>query len=253
MNDAPARLVVLRGLSPNEEFALIQAKTVIGRGPMNEIVLTDPEISRRHAQIIRQGENYAIEDLGSTNGTFVNQLRVTALTPLNHGDNIDFGESVTLTFLATTADSAPAFPTYDEYDEFAGDTLMEPYSEMPPLPAAVADRRVVEPDDFAFPQPARGRESPNRRRWLISCGCATLTIVFLCAALLFFLDAYDQGRLLYCGGLRPFFELLLGPFGFSPACAPNSTLIPLLPSPFLLPPSAFLLPPSAFLLPPSAF
>lgn len=226
MSDAPARLVVRRGLSPNEEFALTQAKTVIGRGPMNDIVLTDPEISRRHAQVVRQGESYALEDLGSTNGTFVNQLRVATLTPLNHGDNIDLGESVTLTFLATTADSAPAFPAYDEYDEFAEDTLMEPYPEAPPLPAGHTGRHVVEPDDFAFPQPQRGSGGvPNRRRWLIGCGCASLAAIFLCAALLFFLDAYDQGRLLYCGPLRPLFAVLLGPVGFSPACDPNPAFI----------------------------
>jgi hypothetical protein len=59
----------------------------------------------------------------------------------------------------------------------------------------------------------------NRRRWVLGCGCGCLLVVFLCMATLFFLDSYEQGRLLYCGPLQPLFEMLLDPLGFSPACA----------------------------------
>jgi hypothetical protein len=76
-------------------------------------------------------------------------------------------------------------------------------------------------DELAEPGPveAKPEKGSNRRRWMLGCSCGCLLMVFLCTATLFFLDAYDQGRLLYCGPIQPFFELILGPFGFSPACA----------------------------------
>jgi predicted component of type VI protein secretion system len=53
-----------------------------------EIVLADPEVSRRHATIRTLDDSFAIEDLGSTNGTFVNGQRLTGVSALKHGDMI---------------------------------------------------------------------------------------------------------------------------------------------------------------------
>ncbi len=65
---------------------------VIGREGC-EIVVADPEVSRRHAQIRSLDDTLAIEDLGSTNGTFVNAQRLTGLSELNDGDVIKIGNS----------------------------------------------------------------------------------------------------------------------------------------------------------------
>src|SRR3954468_21410111 len=66
---------------------------VIGRESV-EIVLADPEVSRRHAAIRAHGDGVAIEDLGSTNGTFVNDQRLTGLVPLKSGDTVRLGNTV---------------------------------------------------------------------------------------------------------------------------------------------------------------
>src|SRR3954467_5884620 len=66
---------------------------VIGREGV-EIVLADPEVSRRHAAIRRSGAGVAIEDLGSTNGTFVNDRRITGGGVRSAGDAVRFGNAV---------------------------------------------------------------------------------------------------------------------------------------------------------------
>ena len=63
----------------------------IGRGEENEIRLFDPEVSRVHAAIYRYDEGYAINDLGSANGTFVNGHRITEATWIIPGDRVQMG------------------------------------------------------------------------------------------------------------------------------------------------------------------
>ena len=59
-----------------------------------DINLDDSEVSRRHAEIRTSGGSLGIEDLGSTNGTFVNEKRITGLTVLSNGDTVRVGGTV---------------------------------------------------------------------------------------------------------------------------------------------------------------
>src|SRR2546423_1593687 len=59
-----------------------------------DVNLMDPEVSRRHAAIRDEGGSLAIEDLGSTNGTFVNGQRITVVTVLRDGDSVRLGNTV---------------------------------------------------------------------------------------------------------------------------------------------------------------
>ncbi|MCZ7673619.1 MAG: FHA domain-containing protein [Chloroflexi bacterium] len=95
-----AHLVVQLGPQPGQTFDITAAQITIGRSPANEISIPDPEISRKHARLVRQGAEYAVEDLGSTNGTFVNDRRIVGLTPLHDGDIIEPGEAVRLLYEA---------------------------------------------------------------------------------------------------------------------------------------------------------
>ena len=65
---------------------------VIGRLPKCEVVLNDPNVSRRHAEVVRQGDEIVLRDLGSTNGVKVNGTRVQS-TILYNGDEISIGTS----------------------------------------------------------------------------------------------------------------------------------------------------------------
>ncbi len=84
-------LIVRAGGDAGERFALDADLTRLGRHPDSEIVLDDITVSRRHAEVHRTAEGYAVADSGSLNGTYVNQERVERAT-LRHGDEVQVGK-----------------------------------------------------------------------------------------------------------------------------------------------------------------
>lgn len=197
INDTPAFLVVERGPNPGQEFSLEQSIASIGRSADNDIVLNDPEVSRHHARIVRQGSIFSLEDLGSTNGTYLNSQRLTGPTPLADGDIVGFGETIRTRFSRHSQAEPPPMPAWEE--PAAG-------LEVPLPPTAVP----------AAPETPPAARSP-RNALLIGLIALLLACCF-CGLLILALDSYNQGQLLYCGGLRPFWELILGPFSFNPIC-----------------------------------
>jgi len=83
----------LRDPSRQEHF-LEQAVTRLGRAVENEIVIVSKRASREHAHIRRDGRRTFLDDLGSTNGTFLNGERVMGSMQLRDGDQISIGEVV---------------------------------------------------------------------------------------------------------------------------------------------------------------
>ena len=79
---------VLRGRQG--DYQLTEPVTVIGRSRRCDIVLTDPNVSRQHAEVRRQDDGFMLMDLGSTNGTRVNRRDVKQVV-LQHGDRIELG------------------------------------------------------------------------------------------------------------------------------------------------------------------
>ena len=92
------RLVLKSGANAGQTFPLDAPEMTIGREPSNEIVVTDPEVSRRHARLYLQGQNYVIEDNGSTNGTSVNGQRLVGPYILRPGEMVTLGENTHLLF-----------------------------------------------------------------------------------------------------------------------------------------------------------
>jgi pSer/pThr/pTyr-binding forkhead associated (FHA) protein len=88
------RLVVERapGHDPGMIYDL-DGDIVLGRGDRAEIRLEDPFASARHARIYEQGASVVIEDLGSTNGTYLNEELLQTQRPLHPGDRIRIGDS----------------------------------------------------------------------------------------------------------------------------------------------------------------
>jgi hypothetical protein len=101
------RLIVRRGPQPNQVFELDEDVINLGRDITNHIVINDREVSRHHLRLMRGSDGYTIEDLGSTNGTFVNGKRVTGATPLSNGDLLGLGETVTLLYEIVGSDAPP--------------------------------------------------------------------------------------------------------------------------------------------------
>jgi FHA domain len=71
----------------------VRPGTTVGR-IRSDIVLPDPQVSRRHAVFHQIGAGLGVEDLGSQNGTYVNGRRIEGVTSLNEGDSIRFGGTV---------------------------------------------------------------------------------------------------------------------------------------------------------------
>ncbi len=66
---------------------------ILGRGDQAEIRLEDPFASSRHARLLRQGGIVVLEDLGSTNGTYLNEELLSGPQPLHAGDRVRIGDS----------------------------------------------------------------------------------------------------------------------------------------------------------------
>jgi hypothetical protein len=88
------RLIVERapGHSPGMEYDIGEG-AVLGRGDQAEIRLEDPFASSRHARLLRQGGIVVLEDLGSTNGTYLNEELLSGPQPLHRGDRVRIGDS----------------------------------------------------------------------------------------------------------------------------------------------------------------
>ena len=106
MVEIPHRLVVKAGPNPGSAFDLSKEVTLIGRDVTNDISLGDAEVSRQHARLTRTPGGYVLEDLGSTNGSFVNGERLVAPRVLATGDLLGMGENVTLSFEGTSPETA---------------------------------------------------------------------------------------------------------------------------------------------------
>lgn len=79
-------------LPSGDRFSLTDAVVTVGRHPDCNLVLADPNVSRNHAELRPQGDRYAVVDLGSTNGTRVNGVRVDTQV-LQDGDEVSFGNT----------------------------------------------------------------------------------------------------------------------------------------------------------------
>jgi signal transduction histidine kinase len=101
-------LIVIKGADEGKQFELTGDLLGIGRDASNRIRLTDTEASRRHAELVRSPEGYRILDVGSANGTYVNNLSVRDLL-LEPADQIQIGQSV-LVYSAGPAAGRTASP-----------------------------------------------------------------------------------------------------------------------------------------------
>ena len=100
-----ALLVVRRGPNVGARFLLDADLTTVGRHPEVEIFLDDVTVSRRHAEFLRDGTSFAVKDLGSLNGTYLNGERITGTVALADGAEVQVGK-FRLTFYASRVDLA---------------------------------------------------------------------------------------------------------------------------------------------------
>lgn len=119
------KLIVQSGEEKGQIVYLSGQEITIGRDPGNGFVLSDKRVSRRHARLFKEGENYILEDLKSVNGTRVNQMSV-ARQILNPGDEIQLGE-VVMVFLTKGQNDGPSSQPTDSKIE------KSPFSKSAPI------------------------------------------------------------------------------------------------------------------------
>jgi len=111
MDSQSFQLVIRSGPEPGKVFDLLGEVVTIGREIGNDIVISDPEVSRKHARLQAQEGGYIIEDAGSMNGTYVDGQRLLGPHILRPGELIMFGESVGMVYEVSQFDQDATIPS----------------------------------------------------------------------------------------------------------------------------------------------
>src|SRR5215210_2654163 len=90
----PRVLVVTQGNQAGQSAALSDGVIMIGRGADCQIILNDDYVSTRHARVVSGENGIYVEDLGSTNGSYVNGQRITAPTTITMSDTVRIGKTI---------------------------------------------------------------------------------------------------------------------------------------------------------------
>jgi hypothetical protein len=151
-----AHLIMLQGPHPEKIFRLAEEEITLGREMQNAIVISDPEVSRKHARLRRTEAGYTIEDLGSTNGTFVNGARITRAVPLADGDRVSLGETIQLVY-------QERLPARDQTMVAGVGAATPPLgdAEIPEEPAAPIEAPAEPPVQAVPPPPSEPMEPPE--------------------------------------------------------------------------------------------
>ena len=126
------QLTMRSGPNPGTVYALDGDQISIGRDSSNEISVNDAEVSRRHARLTFQGGKYVLEDMGSTNGTFVNGQRLTGPRVLKSGEVVSLGEQIV--FVYEAVDSDPGATMVSPRNPRRLDLLLRRHRRHKPLP-----------------------------------------------------------------------------------------------------------------------
>ncbi|MFO0896439.1 MAG: ATP-binding protein [Pirellulales bacterium] len=105
-------LFVIRGRNQGARFELTEELSSLGRDGSSDLQVNDTEVSRRHAQLRRDGGHYLLSDLGSSNGTYLNGRRIEDEQPLASGDQVQIGG----TLMLYTGPSQPAAGLTEQID-----------------------------------------------------------------------------------------------------------------------------------------
>jgi len=185
------KLIVKTGDEINKSFDLIKDKNIVGRDPESDIVIDDIEISRNHLVITMEGETFQIEDLNSTNGTFLNGKKLKKLTDIKNGDLISLGENHVLEFVVEKIDEVPEPSQLDQDEE---ETIKVEDSQKERAPKIKPDKNNRKKKILS--QKAGDQKKPT---WIVILLAALAFIVIFCVIPLIVIDATDQWCNLFAG------------------------------------------------------
>jgi predicted component of type VI protein secretion system len=186
MSSSEFRMIVRTGPNPGTVFELTKEVSLIGRDVTNDVVVGDAEVSRQHSRLTRTPGGYVLEDLGSTNGTFVNGERLVAPRVMNPGDLVALGETVSLTFDATSPEAAA--------------TVAQPAATAEPAKKApgAGAQPAAQAQPAAPPISAEEASQPEKKGgkpWLLA-GVGCFVLILVCGGFVWFMD-YFYPQVLY--------------------------------------------------------
>lgn len=212
MSGTQYQLVVRKGPTVGEIIPLDLPIMTLGRDPVADAVINDPEISRQHTRLIRTPNGFSIQDLGSTNGTFVNGERIGGEpVDLEPNQTISMGSGVTLIYEIVLPDTADLNEVDDYSVETAVDTdpadafFYTPADDEPPVPYEEPDYEASEPiayNDQYEPEPPVENKPNNQQRNLIIV-FSLFFILCCCCSFLAFMWFYGGDWMLEQMGLIP--------------------------------------------------
>ncbi len=179
MTDSKPQIVMRSGPIPGASYYLDKPEVSIGRDLANDIPVPDSEISRRHARFIVKVDGVYIEDLGSTNGTFLNGVRLSAPKRLANGDLVTLAENTVMSFeWEQAAQVADKLPTYSAYAEQPEPVYTEPQPVYQPIPQPVPQRPLA-------PEPTP--EFRKKKPWFLNFLLVLLIILIIIGLVLVFM------------------------------------------------------------------
>lgn len=171
------QFVMRSGPTPGVTFPLEGDQLLIGRDSSNAVSINDAEVSRKHSRLSFQGGKYVIEDLGSTNGTFVNGQRLAGPVVLKAGDVVSLGEQIVLMYDAVNMDPGATVAVSRKAVQAPPVQASAPaYSQQPPAPSYA-------PPASMAPIGRRNNMTP------IFIGVGVFLFVCMCASFFWWVDA----------------------------------------------------------------
>lgn len=181
------QFVMRSGPHPGKVYPIDGAELTIGRDSSNAVAINDAEVSRKHAKMELRGSSYVIQDLGSTNGTFVNGNRTSGMQVLNPNDIVSFGENIVLMYEAISDPNATMISSAK-----APRTAAAAKKPAPPPAAAPAYSGQV-PAGPAPVAAAPAKKSGSGKFVLIIIAVVVVCIILGCVAFLLWIDADKTG------------------------------------------------------------
>ncbi len=176
------QLVMRSGPVPGEAFPLQNPLITIGRDPASDIMINDAEVSRQHARLTLQSGGYVLEDLGSTNGTFVNGQRLMGPRVLKPGEVISVGEHITLSFEIVGFDSDATVAS--------SSARQQPVAPLPVYQAPAPARPAPQPAASIPGAPElEGPSKSNSKLWIIVIAAILLLGICICVGVIWYIDA----------------------------------------------------------------
>ena len=178
------QLTMRTGPNPGTVYALEGDQIMIGRDATNDISINDAEVSRRHARLTFQGGKYILEDMGSTNGTYVNGQRLTGPRVLKPGEVVSLGEQIVFVFESIGGDPGATIASPRKA------VSTKPPQQQPFVPPPPPQAYVGSVPAGPAPTPSTLPLTPKKNNPLpFVIGIGVLLLICACVAFFWYIDA----------------------------------------------------------------